>query len=176
MAPARDWTARSTIPGRLLRAGLLTALVDGLFSSGLSAVFYGSTVARLWQGVASTVTGPGAFEGGTPTVLLGILMHIGVAFTWSIAFLLLVLKAGWVRRLLAGRFGVLKVACLYGPSVWLVMSLAVIPLLTGRPPSITIRWWIQFFGHMVFVGLPIVASIGDPSASRADAPGGAVAA
>ena len=33
----------------LLRAWLLSAVVDGLFSSVLSAVFYGSTVARLWD-------------------------------------------------------------------------------------------------------------------------------
>jgi hypothetical protein len=41
----------------------------------------------------------------------------------------------------------------------MVMSLAVIPLFTHRPPSITFRWWVQFFGHFPFVGLPIVASI-----------------
>ena len=33
----------------LLAAGILTAIVDGLFSSLLSAVFYGSTVQRLFQ-------------------------------------------------------------------------------------------------------------------------------
>ena len=34
---------------RLVRAWLLTALSDGLFSSVLAAVFYGSTVMRLWR-------------------------------------------------------------------------------------------------------------------------------
>src|SRR5437762_2596366 len=41
--------------GRFVLAGVLTAIVDGCFSSVLSAVFYGSTVARLFQGVASTL-------------------------------------------------------------------------------------------------------------------------
>jgi hypothetical protein len=42
----------------------------------------------------------------------------------------------------------------------MVMSLAVIPLLMHRPPAINIRWWIQLIGHIPFVGIPIVASIG----------------
>jgi hypothetical protein len=40
----------------------------------------------------------------------------------------------------------------------MVMSLAVIPILVHRPPAITYRWWIQWFGHIPFVGIPIVAS------------------
>jgi len=52
-----------------------------------------------------------------------------------------------------------KVAALYGPFIWMVMSLVVIPLLLHRPPTITIRWWIQLIGHIPFVGVPIVASI-----------------
>jgi hypothetical protein len=148
----------SHIP-RLVRAGLLTAVVDGTFSSVLSAVFYGSTVARLWQGVASTLIGSKAFEGGTRTVLLGVLMHFGVAFTWSAVFLLIVWRLQWIRGIVASSFGVVKVAALYGPSIWMVMSFVVIPLLTHRPPAITYRWWIQFFGHIPFVALPIVASI-----------------
>ena len=39
------------------------------------------------------------------------------------------------------------------------MSIVVIPLLLHRPPTIGLRWWIQFFGHIPFVGVPIVASL-----------------
>ena len=74
---------------RLLRAGLLTAIVDGLFSSVLT-VLYGRTVVRLFQGIAATAFGAGMFEGGLPTALLGLTMHFSVAFTWSAVFLLLV--------------------------------------------------------------------------------------
>ena len=51
------------------------------------------------------------------------------------------------------------VAAVYGPVVWMVMSLIIIPLLVRRPPAITFRWWVQFVGHFPFVGLPIVGSI-----------------
>jgi hypothetical protein len=53
---------------------------------------------------------------------------------------------------------VIKVASLYGPLVWMVMSLVVIPMLVHRPPTIGTRWWVQFLGHIPFVGVPIVAS------------------
>lgn len=147
-----------TLP-RLVRAGLLTGATDGLFSSVLATVFYHSTVTQLFQGVASTVLGKRAFEGGTPTALLGVLMHFGVAFGWSAVFLFLVMRSRRVGDLLASRNGVAKVASLYGPFIWLVMSLVVIPLLLHRPPAINFRWWVQLIGHIPFVGLPIVASI-----------------
>jgi hypothetical protein len=144
---------------RLVRAGLLTGVTDGLFSSVLSVAFYHSTVARLFQGVASTLLGKAALDGGTPTALVGVLMHFGVAFGWSAVFLVVVMRLRWVRRILGTRYGVLKVASLYGPAIWMVMSLAVIPLLLHRPPTIGSRWWVQFFGHIPFVGIPIVASL-----------------
>lgn len=149
---------RATV-SRIARAGLLTALVDGLFSSVLSAGFYGSTVTRLFQGVAATLLGRGAFDGGARTALIGVLMHVGVAFGWSAVFMLLVTRSAWIRRVLASPFGVVKVASVYGPCVWLVMSLVVIPVLVHRPPAITYRWWIQLVGHFPFVGIPIVWAI-----------------
>jgi len=145
---------------RLARAGLLTGLVDGLFSSVLSVVFYHSTVTRLFQGVASTMLGASAFDGGTSTAALGLLMHFGVAFGWSAVFLMVAMRSRWVRQLIASPYGVAKTAALYGPLIWMVMSLVVIPSLVHRPPTINSRWWIQLIGHMPFVGLPIVASIG----------------
>ena len=152
---------------RLVRAGLVTALIDGLFSSVLCVLAYGSTVARLFQGVASVLIGARAMSGGAPTAALGVAMHVCVAFFWSAVFLFLVLRAAWVRGVLASRYGVIKIAAAYGPLVWMVMSLVVIPVMVQRPPSITIRWWIQLFGHIPFVGLPIVASsVRPPSGSK----------
>ena len=151
---------------RLLRAGLLTAVVDGLFSSILSVAAYGSTVSRLFQGVASVVLGPAALSGGRRTAAIGLLMHVGVAFAWSAVFMFLAMRSRWVRDLLASPYGVVKVAALYGPLVWLVMSLVVRPVLAHRPPAITVRWWIQFFGHFPFVGIPIAAASRGGSPAR----------
>lgn len=142
---------------RILRAGLVTAVVDGLFSSLLVVFAYGSTATRMFQGVASTLLGSSALTGGARTAAVGVAMHVGVAFGWSAVFVLLVLRSARVRRALAARYGVLRVAAIYGPAIWLVMSLAVIPILLHRPPNLSIRWWVQLIGHIPFVALPIVA-------------------
>ena len=140
---------------RLIRAGTTTAVIDGLFSSVLSVAFYGSTVTALWQRVASTLVGPDAMNRGMQTVAIGILMHVGVAFAWSAVFLFVAMRSGWIREVLASSFGAVKIGAMYGPVIWVVMSLAVIPLLTHTDPKITFRWWVQFVAHFPFVGLPI---------------------
>jgi hypothetical protein len=143
---------------RLLRAGLVTSIVDGLFSSVLNVAAYGSSVSRLFQGVAATLIGNSAFTGGARTTALGVVMHCGVAFAWSAVFVFVVMRSERIRRVLAAGYGVLRVASVYGPAIWVVMSLVVIPALLRRPPAISFRWWVQFIGHVPFVGIPIVAS------------------
>ena len=156
-------SATSPAPGRpvqrLVNAWLCTAVVDGICATLLSVFGYHSTAARLWQGVASTLLGPKALAGGSATVAVGLLMHAGVAFGWSAVLLLLVMRSSRVRALLASPYGPLKTAALFGPFVWMVMSLAVIPLLVGRPPAITVRWAIQLFAHIPFVALPMATAI-----------------
>lgn len=149
----------SSAISRLIRAGLVTGVTDGLFSSVLAAFFYGSTVTRLFQGVASVLIGAAALDGGTRTAALGVLMHFGIAFGWSAVFLMLVLSSSWLRGVLAAPYGVIAVAAVYGPLIWIVMSVAIVPLFTHRPPTINIRWWIQLVGHIPFVALPIVTMI-----------------
>ena len=142
---------------QLVRAGLLTAVIDGMFAS-VQTFFFGSTVTRLWQGVASVLLGPGAIDGGRRGGAIGLAMHLCVAFAWSTVFFLL-LRFRPLRRAVSSTGGILAVASIFGPMIWMTMSLVLIPALTGRPPSITSRWWIQFFGHIPFVALPIVATL-----------------
>ena len=149
----------SNTASRLVRAWLLTAIVDGLFACFLSGVVYRTGVTRLWQGVASVLLGPEALTGGTRTALIGVLLHVGVAFTWSAVFLFLVMRWSKVRELIASPWGVLKVAAVYGPFIWMMMSLVIIPGFTGRSPAITSRWWVNFFGHIPFVAGPMLWAI-----------------
>jgi hypothetical protein len=144
----------------LLRAWLAIAVIDGVFATLLPAVAYGAPLGRVWQGVASTLLGPSAMQGGGRTMLVGLLMHAGVAFVWTAVFLALALMSPALRRLIARPTGVVAVAAVYGPAIWLVMSLLVIPGLTGRAPTFDGRWWVQLFAHVPFVALPIVATVG----------------
>ena len=143
---------------RLIVAWLATAIADGIFACILSIGFYHSTFARLWQGVASVLLGPTAMQGGNRTMLIGLAMHFLVAFTWSAIFLFGALRLQWVRDLVKSPGGIMKTAALYGPFVWIVMSMLVIPILVRRLPTFTMRWLVQLIGHAFSVGLPIVAS------------------
>lgn len=144
---------------RLVRAWSLIAPIDFAFSSVLTIVFYHATFASLWQRVASVPLGPSALEGGTRTVLIGIGLHICVALMWSAVFLLLYLALSGVRRAIESPGGLLAVAALYGPCIWMMMSFVIIPRFTGRMPTVNFRWWVQFFGHILFVALPITTGI-----------------
>jgi hypothetical protein len=149
---------------RLVRAGLLTGVVDALWAMVLQVfIYHRGDAASVWQGVASVLIGKDALTGGTPMTLLGLVMHFSVAFTWSAIFLVLVSRSSRLRSILDSPYGVFKVAAIYGPCIWIIMSLVVIPLLVHRFPAITVRWFIQLAGHFPFVGLPIVASIGSGS-------------
>ena len=151
----------------LAGAGLATGISDGLFATVLSVFFYHSTFTRLWQGVASVLIGKESFAGGARTVALGLLMHFGVAFFWSGVLLFFATRLPRLRKLLSSAIGRLTVASVYGPAIWIVMSMIVIPLLLKRPPVITSRWWVQGIGHIPFVAMPMATVFGYGLAERA---------
>jgi uncharacterized membrane protein YagU involved in acid resistance len=141
---------------RWLKAGSATAIVDFLFATCLSVFAYKSTFERLWQGVASVPFGAQAIGGGATWTAIGIATHIFVAFGWSLVFVLLVERWSWLQRQLLSPLGVLKVAAVYGPFIWVMMSMVFIPLTAQRPPAaVTVRWVIQTFGHIFFVATPM---------------------
>jgi hypothetical protein len=140
----------------LVPVWLVTAAWDFVCATALSVFAYHTSAARLWQGVAATVLGPKALEGGPATVAIGLLLHLTVALTWSAVFLAAARAWPTIRHAIATPAGALGVAAAYGPIIWLVMSLVVIPLATGRPPRFGVRWWVQIFAHLPFVTLPLV--------------------
>ena len=62
--------------------------------------------------------------------------------------------------LVATPAGILAVAMVSGPAIWVVMSMVVIPRLVGRSVVITAQWGVLLLAHIPFVALPIVATIG----------------
>jgi hypothetical protein len=148
---------------RVFQSAALVFLLDGFFATAFGAVVRGNSMQRVFQGVASVVIGPSALTGGTPTFALGLAMHFVVALTWSFLFLVAVRHSPRLRAVLDSPLGALKVAVFFGPLVWLVMSLAVIPLLVHRMPVINGPYLVMLAGHIIFVGLPIALAIGTPS-------------
>lgn len=75
---------------------------------------------------------------------------------WSSLFVSVLFSSARLRRALKSRLGVVVVAAIYGPLIWLFMSLGAIPYVTGRDPSFGLRWWVQLVAHVPFVTLPMV--------------------
>jgi hypothetical protein len=147
---------RSSFIGAVVPVWIVTAIWDAICASALGVLAYGATAASVWRGVASTVLGPEALKGGAATVAAGLALHTAVAFTWSALFVAAARAWPAIRHAVRTPGGALAVAAAYGPLIWLVMSLAVIPLATGRPPRFGLRWWVQIFAHVPFVTIPIV--------------------
>ena len=149
---------------RLIRAGLSTGVSDAIWAMVAQVfVFQRGSATGVWRGVASVLVGKEALTGGIPATILGLVMHFGVAFSWSAIFLVLVTRSHKLRAILDSPYGVLKVAAVYGPFIWVFMSFVFIPLFTHRLPTVTLNWGIQLVGHILFVGLPLVSQIGSGS-------------
>lgn len=148
--------ARASFVRVLLPVWLVTAAWDAICASALSLLAYDTSPARLWRGVAATALGPWVLERGASGVAAGLAVHLTVALTWSAIFVAAVGAWPALRRTIESPGGALAVATAYGPAIWLVMSLVVIPLATGRPPRCGVRWWIQVGAHVPFVTIPLV--------------------
>jgi hypothetical protein len=145
-----------SVGAAILKTWLAVTAWDFVCASALSILAYGSTFSRLWQGVASTVLGAKAIEMGARGVAVGLALHLLVAFVWSAPFVLVLARGVTLQRAVARPGSAVAVAIVYGPLIWLVMSLVVIPLATGRPPAFGFRWWVQIVAHVPFVTLPLV--------------------
>ena len=88
--------------------------------------------------------------------LVGIGMHICVALFWSGLFLLAVRNSSALAAAVQSWPRSILLAAVYGPSIWLIMSLIVIPAMVHRPPTIGAKWWVQLVGHIPFVVGPMI--------------------
>ena len=148
--------ARLSFARAVLPVWLVTAAWDAVCATALGVFGYGSPAAAVWQGVAATALGSSAPSGGPARLAAGLAVHTLVAFTWAAIFVAAALAWPVLRRAMRTAGSALAVAVAYGPLIWLVMSLLVIPLATGRPPRGGFRWWIQFGAHIPFVSIPLV--------------------
>jgi hypothetical protein len=140
----------------LLPVWLVMAVWDFVCATALHVFAYHGTPAKLWQGVAATVLGPRALDGGATALAVGLALHLAVALVWSALFVGALRAWPALRRTIRSPGGAFMVAMAYGPAIWLVMSLVVIPLATGQPPRFGHRWWVQLGIHVPFVALPLV--------------------
>ena len=142
---------------RVLMAGALVALLDMLYPM----VMYTKVLAhipaiRIPQSVASGLLGQAAFEGGLATAALGLVLHLTIAFGWTILYLLLLQRWAQLRRLSTTTSGRVKAGLIYGLVVWFCMNVVVVPLSHATmAPLFSLSSFLQLVWHPIGVGLPI---------------------
>ena len=154
---SRSMYAVQVLPSKRHRKSALLAigaggLVAGAFDLTSAFITYGWGVPRA---IASGVLGSRAFQGGTGTWLLGVLLHFVIAFGAAAIYCAASRKLDFLKQhfLVCGLF--------FGIAVYLVMNLVVVPLsaapFRGRP--FTEAAMIQgLLIHMFLIGLPISLS------------------
>ena len=108
---------------------------------------------RVWQGVASGLLGPRAFERGWRSGILGLGLHFAIAFIISTIYVLAALRLPFLLQhaLLAG--------ALYGIAVFLVMNVIVLPLSRRPKRPFNLKFAAtQIVIHIVIVGWSIALS------------------
>ncbi len=140
---------------RLLRGAALLALVDGIWAIVLTMA-YGRPPMSVWNGVASAAFGAEMLEAGWKGVAIGLAMHVTTATWWTLVWVTAESNIKPLQKWTSSTAGMLLVAVIYGPIIWICMSGLVIPTMTGRALTVTGRWFIQLAGHAVFVGPPVL--------------------
>jgi hypothetical protein len=149
-------TATATLPVDPPPRILLPALVGGLVSATLDAiaafVTFGSSMPK---GIAAGLLGASARGGGAGTWVLGLALHF---FILIVAALLYGIAS---RRWSFLRVNFVLCGIYYGISIWLFMSLIVLPLsaLPGPIGPFKVEGILRgLIAHIVLVGVPIAAS------------------
>jgi hypothetical protein len=135
------------------RPTILTAILVGGFIAGsldLTSAFitFGWGVPRA---IAGGLLGRSAFQGGTGTWILGVILHYFIAYSAAAVYCLASRKLDFLREhfLVCGIF--------YGMGFYLVMNLIVLPLsaLHSAGPY-QLHGLIQgLLVHMILIGVPI---------------------
>jgi len=138
------------------RDALLAIAVGGLIAGVLdllqACILFGWDIPL---SIAGGLLGRKAFDGGTATYVLGVLLHFFIAFSVAAIYYAASRRLGFLKEhtLVCGLF--------FGAAVELVMRLIVLPLsaLHARGPYELHSLINGLLAHMVFIGLPISFSV-----------------
>jgi len=119
-------TAMKFAPRIILLSGLLVATLDILSAFIDYYIASGKNPLLVLLYVASGALGKSAMTGGAATMLIGLLFHYLIAFTFTIFFFWLYARTGLWR----GNWIITGIG--YGIFIWLIMNLMVVQL-SGAP-------------------------------------------
>ena len=137
---------------------LLAWLVAGTLDITYAIIMWGPvfgkiTAAQLLQGISSVLIGKDALTGGMATALLGLAMHYGISLAWTLIYFFIFPRLPFLARnkWISGM--------LYGVFVWAMMSLVILPLVTGRAWHYSTMAFIKNIAPMVLLFGPAIALI-----------------
>jgi uncharacterized membrane protein YagU involved in acid resistance len=134
---------------KILLFGLLTGFLDGVAAILLFVARGNKKPAILFQYIASAVFGKAAFTGGSGMVVMGILLHLLIALSWTVIYFRLYPHISWLSVY------PLAAAAIYGLLIWLIMNLVVVPLSKAAPRPFSLTFaLINIVILMVAIGLP----------------------
>ncbi len=133
-------TSGSSLIGQAAIAGVIGGIFVDLF---LSIAMHRSPV-MIWQFIASTIVGAGAFSSPSYAVL-GFIVHFIVSIVWAIIYAYVFASFGQIKNWILG-------AIVWGIVVDAVMQL-IVAIKTGSPwgPAFT----QGLIAHIVFYALPV---------------------
>jgi len=138
--------------------GLKTVLIGGCLAAALDIldpiVFYGARgvpAIRILQSVAAGLLGRAAYTGGLRTALLGLALHLFIAFTWAAVFVLAARSLAFLTR------HAIVSGLLCGAVIYLVMNFVVLPHTLAAPRSQPTGIFLinGVAAILLLVGLPI---------------------
>lgn len=133
----------------ILAGGSIAGTLDILAAFAIGAGF-GSSPARVLQGIATGLLGPAAFDGGTRAAALGLACHFVIAFSAAAVYHAASRLLPFLDR------HPLAFGALYGIIVYAVMAFVVVPLSKAAPRSTD--WSMvatMVLVHVACVGVPI---------------------
>jgi hypothetical protein len=136
----------------ILVGGSIAGLLDGLDAVVYYGLTFGATPTGIFHNIASGLLGPRSFQGGWPTVILGVALHFTVAlgaatFYYGVSRIVPALyRKPWIC------------GAAFGIGLYLFMYHVVLPLSLVHKraiPASPAETLDQLFSHTVLVGLPI---------------------
>jgi hypothetical protein len=137
-----------SIPSAIFLGGLTVAALDALDALVFFTGIRGAPAMSSFQAIAAGLMGPAAFQGGVPTLLLGLALHLFNATCIVAVYVLASQKLAILTRrpVICG--------CVYGVLVYGVMNFVVIPL-SALTAHVHLPGLINgLLAHTLLVGIP----------------------
>jgi hypothetical protein len=153
-------TTRTRVVSDYVIPILLGGIVAGTLDIGAASLINSAKPTRILQAIASGLLGRSAFDGGSATVELGLVLQWAMSFIIASIFVVAVqwrpvLQRHWVKAGLA-----------YGVVIFSVMNYVVLPLSAiGHPPRFRIVHFMEDIVAMLLFGI-IVAFFARERPSR----------